>query len=207
MQCSPDLAGLDIPISLPGGDSFGIVRQILNALLHFPRRFKLKTSMASTRFNFALISLILLTVTAARADDNFEKYKDEANTISARVEFKKFCSAEFIYFMEEKVDASGKLQPQTFMAASAIPAQIPGVKGIQGEWSTTAGWKELGIEESQPLRFRYSIITSGEGSSATFTARAEFDPFGTGKVRVYEVVGHLSASGTPICDPMKVSQL
>lgn len=84
-----------------------------------------------------------------------------------------------------------------FPAAGPTPAHIPCGKRPHAASSQlwAGGWKAIGFQVGEPVRYQYEIISSGQGPRAGFTIRAHGDLDCDGVYSTYERTGRLDGKG------------
>jgi type IV pilus assembly protein PilA len=141
---------------------------------------------------FTLIELMIvvtiISLLAAIAIPAFLKYVKASKTSEAGLQIRKIYDGEIAYFEIDHVDGTGQITSSQFVAAGPQPVQVP--KGIKSmaTWSDP-GWTALHTGMESLVYYRYTAVTAGVGTGASFTARAEGDLDGDETLSRFERVG------------------
>ena len=149
---------------------------------------------------FTLIELMIVVaiigILAAVAIPAFLKYIKKAKTTEARVNIAKIVTGQVSYYDEEHVDVAGTIIAKYFVSAAPSPASPPGINKVTYNWDGDTNWVALKFGTDSAVLFAYTNITSGVGSTAAFTARAQGNLNGDTTYSLFERVGAHNAAGT-----------
>ena len=146
---------------------------------------------------FTLIELMIVVaiigILAAVAIPAFLKYIKKSKTTEARTNIRKLYDGQIAYYNEEQVARSGTVLTKEFISTAGTPTNVPGINKQTGTWDT-GNWPLLKFGSDSPVLYRYTAATSGSGTTAAFTARAEGDTDGDGTSSLFERVGSVNSS-------------
>ena len=142
---------------------------------------------------FTLIELMVVVfiigVLAAVAIPVVSKYLRKSKTAEASLNLRKIYDGEIAYYQEEKTTSAGAVISKQFIAQPRTPA-TPGKDKVVGNFEAES-WRAIRFTPDGPVQFAYTVITSGLGTDASFTARAEGDIDGDGTFSLFERVANV----------------
>jgi type IV pilus assembly protein PilA len=140
---------------------------------------------------FTLMELMtvvfIIGILAAVAVPMLVRYMTKAKTAEAHFNLRKIYDGEVGYYEEERTDSSGHVLSKAFISLARTPT-TPGQNKLFGNFSTE-GWEAIKFAADGPVQYGYSVVASGTGTVAAFTARAEGDLDGDGTLSIFERVG------------------
>ena len=148
---------------------------------------------------FTLIELMIVVAVigllAAVAIPAFLKYIRQAKTSEATVNLRKIYDGEIAYYDIDHITRSGDRLSAQFVGAGPHPSTAPSGTSTSVSWDDP-GWIELKFASDAPVRYSYQALVDGEGTSASFTARAQGDLDGDSTTSLFERRGIIdSATG------------
>jgi type IV pilus assembly protein PilA len=132
-----------------------------------------------------MIVVAIIGFLAAVAMPAFQKYLKRTKTTEARLLLRKIYDGQIAYYDIDHITRSGIRASSQFVSAGPTPPNVPPGQAVIGDW-TVAGWTELKVSSDSGVWYRYTSITTGDGTDAEFTARAEGDIDNDGTTSLFE---------------------
>ena len=136
----------------------------------------------------------MMGVWAAIAIPAFTKYIARSKTAEATMHVRKMYDQAVAYYEQERTGPDGALLPKRFPPTTALTPSDPCRKRGKPELTPASawaapGWQALNFQIEDPSYYSYEFVSSGEGESAAFTARAIGDLDCDGVRSTFERIG------------------
>lgn len=184
------------------GDALGAEEILLRIAAEHPDTRHGEAAARKLGSSNAMVVVAVIGVLAAVAVPAFMKYIRRSKTSEATMNLRRLYDGAVVYFMQERYGADGKVLPRRFpQSTPKTPQRSACVDGESvehvpdsEEWSAP-GWQELGFSIHESHFFQYEFISSGEGPTASFTARAVGDLDCNGAYSLFERTGTVGPEG------------
>jgi type II secretory pathway pseudopilin PulG len=147
-----------------------------------------------------MIIIVIIGVLAAIGIPAFIKYVRSSKTSEAKENLAYLYRESTTYFANDKLDDSNPFSTdlgRQFPSTTAYnPSVVPlGKKTISTGWSSIgSSWEALSFSIPDPHTFSYQYLSAGQGTAASFTARAVGDLDGDGTESTFERQGKVNSS-------------
>lgn len=148
-----------------------------------------------------MISIATIGILAAVAIPAFMKYTRRSKTSEATMNIRRLFDSAVSYYVMSSYAPDGTPRPGHFPPSAPLTPDAPhcGRDGEQylprpDDWSHPT-WQALNFAINEPHYYRYEFISTGEGPSAMFTARALGDLNCDGVLATFERIGTIDEEG------------
>jgi type IV pilus assembly protein PilA len=157
----------------------------------FNKEEKMKKQKGFTLVELMIV-VVILGILAAIAIPAFIKYIRNAKTSEAKENLAYIFRESTTYFAKERVSAtspfSSDIEHQFPSATAYNPSSVAqGKKTSSSDWD--GSWQALKFAIADPHYYSYQYVSAGQGTAASFTARAVGDLDGDGTESTFERQG------------------
>ncbi len=161
----------------------------------------------------AQVMVAVAGIMAAVAIPAFIKYTRKAKSVEATEGIDKIAVGAKAYYLADRYDQAGQLQPHAFPAGSQewTPAKTCCAQGGKcqpdpSDWNR-GPWMALHFQLSDPHYYQYRFTSQGSGTAATFVAEARGDLDCDGVFSSYRVVGKVVGDQVEVSGPIVENEM